>query len=62
MVQRMAGALGFRDFPGLPVTKENRNGSHRTLHFPSLSPKSLLRSLKRAPIGMVLYRWPFYDV
>lgn len=27
-----AGALGFRDFPGLPVAKENRNGSHRTLH------------------------------
>lgn len=31
-VQRTeAGALGFRDFPGLPMTKENRNGSHRTL-------------------------------
>jgi hypothetical protein len=27
-----AGALGFRDFPGLLVTKENRNGSHQTLH------------------------------
>jgi hypothetical protein len=25
-----AGALGFRDFPGLPVMKENRNGNHRT--------------------------------
>jgi len=28
-----AGALGFRDFPCLPVTKENRFGSHRTLPF-----------------------------
>ena len=28
-----AGALGFRDFPGLPVTKENRKCSHRTLPF-----------------------------
>lgn len=26
-----AGASGFRDFPGLPVTKENRSVSHRTL-------------------------------
>jgi uncharacterized protein (TIGR02284 family) len=26
-----AGALGFRNFPGLSVTKENCNGSHRTL-------------------------------
>jgi hypothetical protein len=31
-----AGALGFRDFLGLPVAKENRNDSHRTLH--TLSP------------------------
>jgi hypothetical protein len=29
-----AGAPGFRDFPGLPVVKENRNDSLRTLHFP----------------------------
>jgi hypothetical protein len=27
-----AGALGFRDFPGLLVMKENRTGNHRTLH------------------------------
>jgi hypothetical protein len=26
-----AGALGFRDFPGLLAAKENRNGSRRTL-------------------------------
>jgi hypothetical protein len=27
-----AGALGFRDFPGLPAVKENRNDSRWTLH------------------------------
>jgi hypothetical protein len=27
-----AGALGFRDFPGLMVAKENRTGSHQTLY------------------------------
>jgi len=26
-----AGALGFRDFPGSLVMKENRTGNHRTL-------------------------------
>lgn len=25
-----AGASGFRDFPGSPMMKENRNDSHRT--------------------------------
>jgi hypothetical protein len=28
---KWAGALGFRDFPGLLVMKENRTGSHQTL-------------------------------
>jgi hypothetical protein len=28
-----AGALGFRDFPGLPREKENRTGIARTLPF-----------------------------
>jgi hypothetical protein len=28
----LAEALGFRDFPGLPVTKANRNGGRRTLY------------------------------
>lgn len=33
-----AGAPGFRDFPGLLMTKENRNGSHQTLpHFRGIS-------------------------
>jgi hypothetical protein len=26
-----AGALGFRDFPGSLVMKENRTGNHQTL-------------------------------
>jgi hypothetical protein len=29
------GALGFRDFPGLPAAKENRNDSRRTLPAPT---------------------------
>src|ERR1035437_6651847 len=40
-----AGASGFRDFPGLPVTKENRTGSHRTL--PLTSPSIQLPALER---------------
>jgi hypothetical protein len=28
---RGTGAPGFRDFPGLPVSNENRKGCHRTL-------------------------------
>src|SRR6266568_4686368 len=31
------GASGFRDFPGSPVMKENRNGNHRTLPFSHIS-------------------------
>lgn len=42
-----AGALGFRDFPCLPVTKENRYGSHRTL--PSLAETGKFR-LKLNPL------------
>ncbi len=30
LVRYRVRASGFRDFLGLPVTKENRNGSHRT--------------------------------
>jgi uncharacterized protein (TIGR02284 family) len=34
--------LGFRDFPGSPVMKENRNGNHRTLprHHPNSAGES----------------------
>ena len=31
MLYHRAGALGFHKFPGLPVAKENCNGSRRTL-------------------------------
>ena len=38
-----AGALGFRDFPGLPAAKENRNDSRQTLLTCSLR-RSLTQS------------------
>jgi uncharacterized protein (TIGR02284 family) len=45
------GAPGFRDFPGLPMTKENRNVNHRTPAPTSLnaSPKLIERNTMPHP-------------
>jgi hypothetical protein len=45
---KRAGELGFRDFPGLPVMKENRIVNHRTL---PIYPTRFLDGLMDRPAG-----------
>jgi uncharacterized protein (TIGR02284 family) len=54
-----AGAPGFRDFPGLPAEKENRNGIGRTLHapFPNLSGQEGFQRIGEHPKDDILNRY-----